>query len=196
MSKSNRSTTKKRGFGGLLLDFILVLCTGGLWLIWILIRYLRNNSWAITKYLTEILKRCLGLFYYAKEKVMKYSKKIGTKEHYLQVNNHMGKIMDKLLEKHPDSEQELKELFLGVQILNNEYILKSHPEFLSDWAANSGSFFMPFPPREKNMSFYEERSKKSIFKNRHSLFSFEKLHERRLICQCSKVNFNRSSLRS
>ena len=33
---------KKRG--GLLLDFILVLCTGGLWLIWILIRYLRNNS--------------------------------------------------------------------------------------------------------------------------------------------------------
>lgn len=62
MSKSNRSTTKKRGFGGLLLDFILVLCTGGLWLIWILIRYLRNNSSAITKYLTEILKRCLGLF--------------------------------------------------------------------------------------------------------------------------------------
>lgn len=53
---------------------------------------------------------------------MKYSKKIGTKEHYLQVNNHMGKIMDKLLEKHPDSEQELKELFLGVQILNNEYM--------------------------------------------------------------------------
>lgn len=63
---------------------------------------------------------------------MKHSKKIGTKEHYFQVNNHMGKIMDKLLEKYPDSEQELKELFLGVQILNNEYILKSHPEFLSD----------------------------------------------------------------
>lgn len=63
---------------------------------------------------------------------MKHSKKIGTKEHYLQVNNHMGKIMDKLLEKYPDSEKELKELFLGVQILNNEYILKSHPEFLSD----------------------------------------------------------------
>ena len=63
---------------------------------------------------------------------MKHSKKIGTKEHYLQVNNHLGKIMDKLLEKYPDSEQELKELFLGVQILNNEYILKSHPEFLSD----------------------------------------------------------------
>ena len=39
MSKNNRGATKKRGFG-----FILVLCTGGLWLIWILIRYLRNNS--------------------------------------------------------------------------------------------------------------------------------------------------------
>ena len=26
------------------LDVILTLCTGGLWLIWILIRYLRNNS--------------------------------------------------------------------------------------------------------------------------------------------------------
>lgn len=35
---------KKRGTFGLILDLILVLCTGGLWLIWILIRYLRNNS--------------------------------------------------------------------------------------------------------------------------------------------------------
>ncbi len=35
---------KKRSFLGLLLDFVLVLCTGGLWLIWLLIRYLRNNS--------------------------------------------------------------------------------------------------------------------------------------------------------
>lgn len=63
---------------------------------------------------------------------MKHSTKLGTKEHYLQVNKHMGKIMDKLLEKYPDSEKELKELFLGVQILNNEYVLKNHPEFLSD----------------------------------------------------------------
>ncbi len=39
---SNRK--KKRGTGGLILDLILTLCTGGLWLIWILIRYLRNNS--------------------------------------------------------------------------------------------------------------------------------------------------------
>ena len=63
---------------------------------------------------------------------MKHSTKLCTKEHYLQVNKHMGKIMDKLLEKYPDSEKELKELFLGVQILNIEYVLKSHPEFLSD----------------------------------------------------------------
>ena len=37
-------TEKKRGFFGLLLDFILVIGTGGLWLIWILIVYLRKNS--------------------------------------------------------------------------------------------------------------------------------------------------------
>jgi hypothetical protein len=36
--------TKKRSTFGIFLDFILVLLTGGLWLIWILIRYLRNNS--------------------------------------------------------------------------------------------------------------------------------------------------------
>lgn len=63
---------------------------------------------------------------------MTHSTKVGTKKHYFQVNKHMIKIMDKLLEKHPDSEKELKELFLGVQILNNEYVLKSHPEFLFD----------------------------------------------------------------
>ena len=39
MSKDN-----KRGFFGLLFDFILTLATGGLWLVWILIRYLRSNS--------------------------------------------------------------------------------------------------------------------------------------------------------
>lgn len=32
------------GFGSLLVDFILTICTGGLWLIWIIIRFLRNNS--------------------------------------------------------------------------------------------------------------------------------------------------------
>lgn len=35
---------KKRGCLGLLLDLILTICTGGLWLIWILIKYLRHNS--------------------------------------------------------------------------------------------------------------------------------------------------------
>lgn len=33
-----------RGCFGLVLDFVLTIATGGLWLIWILIRYLRNNS--------------------------------------------------------------------------------------------------------------------------------------------------------
>lgn len=34
---------KKRSIFGLLLDFILVFATGGLWLIWLLIRYLRQS---------------------------------------------------------------------------------------------------------------------------------------------------------
>ena len=29
--------------GGVLFDFVMVLLTGGLWLIWILIRYLRSH---------------------------------------------------------------------------------------------------------------------------------------------------------
>lgn len=36
--------TRRRSTAGLILDFILTICTGGLWLIWIIIRYLRNNS--------------------------------------------------------------------------------------------------------------------------------------------------------
>ena len=35
---------KRRGLGGLVFDFILTVLTGGLWLVWIIIRYLRNNS--------------------------------------------------------------------------------------------------------------------------------------------------------
>lgn len=35
---------KKYGLGKLLLDFALVFLTGGLWLVWILIRFLRTNS--------------------------------------------------------------------------------------------------------------------------------------------------------
>jgi len=34
---------KKRSMFGLILDFVLVLVTGGLWLIWLLIRYLRQS---------------------------------------------------------------------------------------------------------------------------------------------------------
>lgn len=29
---------------GLLFDFVMTMLTGGLWLVWILIRYLRKNS--------------------------------------------------------------------------------------------------------------------------------------------------------
>lgn len=35
---------KHYGLGHLILDFVLTLVTGGIWLIWILIRYLRSNS--------------------------------------------------------------------------------------------------------------------------------------------------------
>lgn len=34
---------KKRSTAGLILDFILTLCTGGLWLVWLLIKYLRRQ---------------------------------------------------------------------------------------------------------------------------------------------------------
>ncbi len=40
----SKNRNKKRGMGGLILDLFLTIITGGLWLIWILIRYLRNNS--------------------------------------------------------------------------------------------------------------------------------------------------------
>ena len=35
---------KKYSLGGLIFDFIMVMITGGVWLIWILIRFLRANS--------------------------------------------------------------------------------------------------------------------------------------------------------
>lgn len=34
---------KGRGLIGLIIDFVLVMATGGLWLVWILIRFLRNH---------------------------------------------------------------------------------------------------------------------------------------------------------
>jgi hypothetical protein len=42
-SGRKQSKTKKRGIGGLIIDLILVFCTGGVWLIWLLIQYLRNG---------------------------------------------------------------------------------------------------------------------------------------------------------
>jgi hypothetical protein len=33
----------KQGVGGVIFDFIMTICTGGLWLIWVLIRYLRTH---------------------------------------------------------------------------------------------------------------------------------------------------------
>ena len=36
--------TRRRSTVGLIFDFVLTICTGGLWLVWIVIRYLRNNS--------------------------------------------------------------------------------------------------------------------------------------------------------
>ena len=38
------SRQKKAGCLGILFDFIMVLLTGGPWFIWIIIRFLRNNS--------------------------------------------------------------------------------------------------------------------------------------------------------
>lgn len=43
-SKMSKNREKKRSTGGMILDLILVFATGGLWLIWILVRYLRSNS--------------------------------------------------------------------------------------------------------------------------------------------------------
>ncbi len=34
---------KRRSTIGLIIDFLLVFLTGGLWFVWILIRYLRNR---------------------------------------------------------------------------------------------------------------------------------------------------------
>ncbi len=35
---------KKYGFGRLMLDVVLTFLTGGLWLIWIAIRFMRSNT--------------------------------------------------------------------------------------------------------------------------------------------------------
>lgn len=41
--KGGNGIMKKRGMLGLLFDFVMVFLTGGLWLIWLLIRYLRQS---------------------------------------------------------------------------------------------------------------------------------------------------------
>lgn len=35
---------KPYGFGMLVFDFLMTIITGGLWLIWVLIRFLNSNS--------------------------------------------------------------------------------------------------------------------------------------------------------
>lgn len=60
---------------------------------------------------------------------MKQPPKKGTKEHYFQVVNHMTDLMNKVSNEHPDTTDLLKKLFLGLQIVNNEYVLPSHPYF-------------------------------------------------------------------
>lgn len=37
--------------------------------------------------------------------------------------------VNKVANEHPDTTDLLKELFLGLQIVNNEYVLPSHPYF-------------------------------------------------------------------
>lgn len=43
VNSSARHMGRNHSFLGLLFDFIMVLLTGGLWLIWVLIRYLRTH---------------------------------------------------------------------------------------------------------------------------------------------------------
>ncbi len=44
MSRRYDRRRKQYGLLHLLVDFTLTILTGGLWLIWIVIRFLRNNS--------------------------------------------------------------------------------------------------------------------------------------------------------
>ena len=51
-------------------------------------------------------------------------------------------------------------------------------------------YFAVYEPREKYIAFYEERSKKSIFK--HSLFVFVKFRKEAHLYLCSKVDFRQT----
>lgn len=40
-----RTCARRRyGFGQFVFDFVLTILTGGLWLLWLIIRFLRNNA--------------------------------------------------------------------------------------------------------------------------------------------------------
>lgn len=56
---------------------------------------------------------------------MKQTPRKGTMEHYIQVVSHIGKLMDKIGNNHPDTMDDLKQLFDGFQIINNEYVVKN-----------------------------------------------------------------------
>lgn len=49
---------------------------------------------------------------------------VGTREHYNRTLMHMIQIMGAVGEKAPNCKKELSELFDGLQIINNEYVLK------------------------------------------------------------------------
>lgn len=55
--------------------------------------------------------------------------KLRTKEHYFQVIKHMASLLNKISRDFPESTDDVKELLLGLQIINNEYVLNDHPEF-------------------------------------------------------------------
>ena len=43
MRKEVKNVKNKRGTFGLIVDFLLTIFTGGLWLVWLIIKYLRNH---------------------------------------------------------------------------------------------------------------------------------------------------------
>jgi hypothetical protein len=41
-----KKKAKQQGCLGIAFDFVMTICTGGLWLIWVLIRYLRSHQYS------------------------------------------------------------------------------------------------------------------------------------------------------
>ena len=50
------------------------------------------------------------------------NKKLGTKEHYFHTVFHMMRTMDKILERSPESMDDLKELFIGLQTVSYTHL--------------------------------------------------------------------------